>query len=256
MEFTDQLSRKIDVSFPPQRIISLVPSQTELLFDLGLSNRVAGVTKFCIHPAGTVKSKTIIGGTKNFRFDVIDQLKPDLIIGNKEENYIEGISILEQKYPVWMSDISDYESALAMIRGVAAVTGTTERGKKIISTINRAFERLPEFPRKRVLYLIWHPWMAAGTGTFIHSMLSRLGLINVVEGSRYPELSEAAIRQLNPDVVLLSSEPFPFKAHHENSIRQLLPHAKVVHVDGELFSWYGSRMAKAPAYFASLLPVI
>lgn len=251
MEFTDQLLRKIDVPFPPQRIISLVPSQTELLFDLGLGNRIAGVTKFCIHPAEAVRSKTIVGGTKNFRFDVIDRLKPDLIIGNKEENYQQGIAQLE-KHPVWMSDITDFESALAMIAGVAQVTGVPEAGEKLTENILHAFDNMPKFPCRRVLYLIWHPWMAVGTNTFIYNMLSRLGLRNVVETNRYPQLTDEAIRQLNPEVVLLSSEPFPFKPIHEEKIRTLLPDAKILHVDGEMFSWYGSRLLKAPEYFTTL----
>lgn len=252
MEFTDQLLRTIDVPFSPQRIISLVPSQTELLFELGLDDRIVGVTKFCIHPAEAVKSKTIVGGTKNFWFDVIDRLKPDLIIGNKEENYEQGIAQLEKQYPVWMSDITDFESALAMIAGVARVTGVPEGGEKLIENIHQAFKSIYGVSRRRVLYLIWHPWMAVGTNTFIHSMLSRLGLSNVVEINRYPELTDEAIRQLNPEVVLLSSEPFPFKLIHEEKIRTLLPDAEILYVDGEMFSWYGSRLLKAPAYFNTL----
>jgi ABC-type Fe3+-hydroxamate transport system substrate-binding protein len=229
-----------------------VPSHTELLSDLGLGNKIVGVTKFCIHPAEAIGTKTIVGGTKNFRFDVINQLKPDLIIGNKEENYEVGIRQLETKYPVWMSDVSDFESALRMIQGIASITDTSEAGIKLIQSIRLAFEVLPFFPPKRVLYLIWHPWRAVGTGTFIHNMLSRLGFDNVVEQGRYPELTEEEIQQLNPDVVLLSSEPFPFRQVHETQIKSLLPHAKVLQVDGEIFSWYGSRMLKAPDYFRML----
>lgn len=251
--FTDQLSRLVEISFPPKRIISLVPSQTELLYDLGLEEEVVGVTKFCIHPHQWFKEKEKVGGTKNFWLDTIDELNPDLIIGNKEENYKEGIAELSKKYPVWMSDISDVDSALEMIRLVAQITDRAERGNKIITSINDAFEKLPTFKLQRVLYLIWHePWMAAGKGTFIDSMISKLGWINAVEEFRYPVLGEEQLRELNPDIVLLSSEPYPFKESHLTSIQDFFPHASVHLVDGESFSWYGSRMIQAPAYFATL----
>ncbi len=251
--FTDQLSRKVKIGFPPKRIISLVPSQTELLYDLGLEEEVVGITKFCIHPHQWFKEKEKVGGTKNFWFDTIDELNPDLIIGNKEENYEEGIAELNKKYPVWMSDVSDVDSALEMIRLVAQITDRTERGKEIITSINDAFEKLPTFKLQRVLYLIWHePWMTVGKGTFIDSMISKLGWINAVEEFRYPVLGEEQIRKLNPDLVLLSSEPYPFKESHLASIREFLPNASVHLVDGEPFSWYGSRMIQAPAYFATL----
>ena len=97
MNFTDQLNRNIFIPNPPKRIISLVPSQTELLVDLGLEDRIVGVTKFCVHPRDLREKKTIVGGTKNYRFEVIDSLQPDLIIGNKEENDKEGIEILASK---------------------------------------------------------------------------------------------------------------------------------------------------------------
>ena len=116
--FIDHLGKQISISFPPKRIISLVPSQTELLADLGLEDRIVGITKFCIHPEPWQKTKTIVGGTKKFRFDVIDSLKPDLIIGNKEENYQGGIEQLKSQYPVWMSDIVTLKDAFAMIREI------------------------------------------------------------------------------------------------------------------------------------------
>lgn len=250
--YVDQLNRSVQIVSPPQRIISLVPSQTELLFDLGLGDRVVGVTKFCIHPATAIKEKTIVGGTKKFRFDVMDQLKPDLIIGNKEENYREGIAQLEKKYPVWMSDVSDFKSALMMIEGIASVAGVMETGSQLTTSIKKEFKELHRFPARRVLYLIWYPWMAAGTTTFINDMLSRLGLENVITETRYPELTDATIQKLNPEIMLLSSEPFPFNASHEEQLRKLLPQAKIVHIDGEPFSWYGSRMLKAPEYFRTL----
>jgi ABC-type Fe3+-hydroxamate transport system substrate-binding protein len=251
--FIDQLSRTVEVTYPPQKIISLVPSQTELLFYLGLSDRVVGITKFCIHPAEWFASKEKIGGTKNFRFDKIEKISPDLIIGNKEENYQEGISTLEKSYPVWMSDISSLEGALAMMEGIGRLTDKEEESQKLIGEIRTAFNGLKPYPPLKVIYLIWKsPWMAAGKNTFIDSMLTKMGLGNAVSESRYPTITEEILQQLRPDVIMLSSEPFPFKQQQIDQVKQLVPTSKVMLVDGELFSWYGSRMLKAPAYFNSL----
>ncbi len=252
-EFTDQLSRKVSISFPPKRIVSLVPSQTELLFDLGLEKEVVGITKFCIHPQEWFQQKTKIGGTKKFWFDVIDQLQPDLIIGNKEENYQEGIEQLMQQYPVWMSDITDLASAITMIESVAEITDRKEKGVEIVHTIQDAFKQLPKFKPYRVVYVIWsQPWMLAGKGTFIDAMLSHLGMQNLIEETRYPSYSQKEFEQLHPEVVMLSSEPYPFKAEHTDVIQKIFPAAKILLVDGEPFSWYGSRMQRAPSYFATL----
>jgi ABC-type Fe3+-hydroxamate transport system substrate-binding protein len=253
MVIIDHLHREIAILYPPKRIISLVPSQTELLFFLGLSDQVVGVTKFCVHPQEWVKNLPKIGGTKNFRFDVIDQLNPDLIIGNKEENYEAGISVLQTKYPVWISDVSSYEQALQMIEEVGALTDRIDPANSLRKEIETRFERLPKRKPTRVLYLIWHqPWMAAGKGTFIDSMLSKIGLVNVVEEARYPTVSEAQLQQMQPELIYLSSEPYPFKQKHIHELKAVVPNSEVTLVDGELFSWYGSRMLLAPDYFASL----
>jgi ABC-type Fe3+-hydroxamate transport system substrate-binding protein len=250
----DQLGSIIILPSPPKRIISLVPSQTELLYDLGLDVEVVGITKFCIHPNHWQKSKKIIGGTKHFRFDVIDTLSPDFIIGNKEENYQEGIEFLQKKYPVWMSDIVSLQDALNMIRFVGELSGTDNKAAKIIKNIEQAFARIRIKPLRRVLYLIWRePWMAAGDHTFIDTMLNEMGLLNSLKDhSRYPKLSEDDIRSLNPQIVFLSSEPYPFKEKHRAELQHILPLAKIILVDGEMFSWYGSRLIHAPVYFNSL----
>ncbi len=253
MVFIDHLLRKVEVVYPPKRIISLVPSQTELLFFLGLSDRVVGITKFCVHPPEWFTSLPKIGGTKNFRFDVIDQLRPDLIIGNKEENYLAGISVLQAKYPVWMTDVSSYQEALQMIVSVGALTDKEQQAASLRNEIEARFQKLSLKTPRRVLYLIWRqPWMAAGKGTFIDSMLSKIGLVNVLEETRYPTLSEAQLQQLQPELIYLSSEPYPFQQEHIRELQTVVPKAEVTLVDGELFSWYGSRMLLAPDYFASL----
>lgn len=251
--FFDQLGDKITFSFPPQRIVSLVPSQTELLADLTLEKEIVGITKFCVHPSPWPKPVQIIGGTKDFRFDVIDKLSPDLIIGNKEENYLEGIAKLREKYPVWMSDIVSLEDALAMIHSVAEITNRIEEGNVIENKIKKSFVNLARRKSQSVLYLIWKkPWMAAGRQTFIDTMLTSMGLENCVAESRYPKLSEEEIQLLAPQLIFLSSEPYPFKEQHLDELRSICPCSTVMLVDGEMFSWYGSRLIKAPAYFNSL----
>lgn len=254
MELTDQMGRTVSIPANPQRIVSLVPSQTELLFDLGLGDRVVGITKFCIHPQQWYKTKARIGGTKNFNFEVIHQLNPDLIIGNKEENYIEGIDLLAKDYAVWMSDIYNLTDAFAMITAIGSLTQTEAKAQELVNVIKQGFEALnPPMPH-RALYLIWrNPYMAAGRNTFIDAMLPYAGFTNIVEDERYPQLSPEAIQALAPQYILLSSEPYPFKDKHIAELQTLVPDAKIRLVDGELFSWYGSRLHYAPAYFAKLV---
>jgi len=249
----DQLGQLIEFSFPPQRILSLVPSQTELLFDLGLGERVVGITKFCVHPSEWHKSKKRVGGTKNFNLEIIDQLKPDLIIGNKEENEEVGIKKLAEKYPVWMSDITDWSSAMEMIRKVGAIVNEPVKAESLVTQIENRFTGIKPIHSKRTLYFIWRePWMAAGKSTFIDTMLTKIGLVNCLEQQRYPNLSIQEIKNLSPELVLLSSEPYPFREKHFEELQHVLPQAKILLVDGEMFSWYGSRLLKAPDYFANL----
>jgi len=251
--FVDQLGQSIHLSGPPRRIISLVPSQTELLFDLGLDDEVVGITKFCVRPSSWSQKKTNVGGTKDFWFDRIDKLVPDLIIGNKEENDREGIERLKARYPVWMSNIITLEHALNMIQALGAITQKESRANQIIEQIRESFDGVRVKSPQRVLYLIWKgPWMGAGKNTFIHSMLNHMGLLNCLQEERYPELSDVTIQELSPDLVLLSSEPYPFRQKHVGLLQQLVPKAKIALVDGEMFSWYGSRLIQAPVYFNSL----
>lgn len=250
----DQMGNHLELTTSPQRIVSLVPSQTELLFDLGLEKEVAGVTKFCVHPEHWRKTKTIVGGTKNFDLKAIQDIQPDLIIGNKEENYVEGIDSLKQKFPVWMSDITTFQDALDMISSLSKITDRSAKGRELLERIDDAFKDLIPAKGIRALYLMWcKPWMGAAAGTFIHTMMLKAGFVNVLnEAERYPELTEETIIKLNPSLVFLSTEPFPFSDKHEKIIHDILPHADVKIVDGEMFSWYGSRLALAPAYFNSL----
>jgi ABC-type Fe3+-hydroxamate transport system substrate-binding protein len=243
---------EVNIPVPPQRIISLVPSQTELLFDLGVGDKIVGITKFCVHPI-EVKSKTKIGGTKIFHFDAIDELQPDLIIGNKEENYEEGIEQLKQKYPVWMSDVFSLADAYRMMLEIGLLTNTYDKSASLVQQIKNKFAGVVKFEPLRTLYFIWKaPWMAVGKNTFIDSIMRELGLVNVVSETRYPHLTNDEIKQLDPEIIFLSSEPFPFREKHIQELQALLPQSKIVLADGEMFSWYGSRLLRAPDYFQSL----
>ncbi|AMR32940.1 cobalamin-binding protein [Mucilaginibacter sp. PAMC 26640] len=253
--FYDQMKRAVNIPFIPKRIISLVPSQTELLFFLGLDSEIVGLTKFCIHPAGSVSDKAAIGGTKQLNMAAIYQLKPDLIIANKEENEQAQVEELMKNYPVWISDINDIDSALKMIIAIGSITGKEEEAKDLILDIINQFESIIK-PTVliRTAYLIWrNPYMAVGQGTFINSLFDMIGLTNVFSQGRYPQITLAELRAADPQLLLLSSEPYPFSEKHIAEFRILLPNARILLVNGELFSWYGSRLLQAPAYFNMLI---
>jgi ABC-type Fe3+-hydroxamate transport system substrate-binding protein len=252
---TDQMNRMIRLEKIPERIISLVPSQTELLVDLGLEEKLVGITKFCIHPDHIFRNKTRIGGTKKFDFNKIRELKPDLIIGNKEENEKSQIDLLAKEFPVWMSDIFCLEDTFEMFRQIGMMTGSISRAEELVKNIRSGFNSLKcEFQFNRVLYLIWkEPWMAAGKKTFIDEIMSLAGFNNIISESRYPELTSEQIKTMNPEIIFLSSEPYPFKENHIVELNVICPQSKIILVDGELFSWYGSRLLKTPEYLAELI---
>ncbi|HRX94690.1 MAG TPA: helical backbone metal receptor [Chitinophagaceae bacterium] len=255
MLFTDQTGQTIDLPAIPRRIISLVPSQTELLADLGLDKEVTGITKFCVHPKEWFHNKTRIGGTKQLHVEKIKELQPDLIIANKEENVKEQIEELSTHFPVWISDVNDLASAYQVMQQIGAMTNKELKANKIIAEIKHQFQRLttPDY-RLRTAYLIWQkPYMTIGSDTFIHSMLHVAGFNNIfADQQRYPEISMEEIKSVDPEILLLPSEPFPFKEIHASELQKQLPNTKIILVDGELFSWYGSRLLKAPAYFEHL----
>lgn len=252
----DMIGRNLQLAGIPKRIISVVPSQTELLFDLGLRDEVIGITKFCVHPEEWFRNKTRIGGTKKLNIEKIRELQPDLIIANKEENEKSQIDELAKEFPVWISDIQTMADALRMIEEVGRIVGKGLEAGSIIDKIKSSFATLQRATSpKRTAYFIWYdPWMSVGSDTFISHMIDAIGWENVfAERSRYPEISMEVLAAASPELVLLSSEPFPFKEKHIAEIKSILPDADVLLVDGEMFSWYGSRLLQAPAYFSSLL---
>lgn len=251
----DQMGREVRVPVRVFRIVSIVPSQTELLIDLGLKDRVVGITKFCVHPVQLRREKAVVGGTKKVNIDKVRALQPDLIIGNKEENELNDIIALEKEFPVWMSDIYTLEDSYRFMEMIGELLDVDT--KPMIETIQDKFSELNKIAEKSesktAVYLIWdNPTMLAGENTFINDILQRLKIRNICPNPRYPEVDLTKLEE-DPDLILLSSEPYPFKEKHIQKFQAQFPNAKVMLVDGEMFSWYGSRLLKAPKYFTELL---
>jgi len=243
----------------PKRIVSLVPSQTELLYDLGLEESIVGITKFCVHPYHLKSVKTIVGGTKKVNADKIRNLNPDIIIANKEENTLEIVEEMREICPVWVTNIIAIEDNFQMISDFGQLFNKRTEAQKWndkIAFAQRDFQQsIAEKPIKKVTYFIWkNPWMVAGSDNFINEILRMNRFENIYANkTRYPEIELQKMRlEGDPDLVLLSSEPFPFKEEDAFEIGRFTHHAKTVFVDGEMFSWYGSRLAKAFPYFKKL----
>lgn len=253
----------------PKRIVSLVPSQTELLYYLGLEQETVGITKFCIHPSNWFQNKVKVGGTKKIDIEKIKKLQPDLIIANKEENVKEQVEALSASFPVWVTDVNTLQDALQMINHVGILTQREQAAHNLLRDIKNGFSKIsnnkkhPSSPAINsslipTCYLIWKdPYMTIGSDTFINDIMLQAGLKNVfAERKRYPEVSISDIKNTNCELLLLSSEPYPFKQKHLYELQNLLPDVKIVLADGEMFSWYGSRLLKAPDYFIKLLTSI
>lgn len=237
------------------KIISLVPSLTETLIDLGLIHQLKGRTKFCIRPSDDVMSIPIIGGTKNPRIESIIDLSPDLIIANKEENRKEDIEKLQSAgLKVLVTDIYDLRSMIEAMQSIGNATNTTEKADELTHQVNDLYLQVtkPHDPL-RACYLIWNdPMMTIGGDTFISSMLPYAGMTNAFkEYNRYPEVAMTNIIKEDVDIILLSSEPYPFKSHHAEAIQQQTG-IKTILVDGEAFSWYGSTVIKKYEYIQEI----
>ncbi|WP_299107363.1 helical backbone metal receptor [uncultured Tenacibaculum sp.] len=255
----DQIDRVIELTQTPKKIISLVPSQTELLVDLGLEDSIVGVTKFCIHPIHLRKTKTIVGGTKNIKVDRIKELQPDIILCNKEENTKEIVEACEKIAPTHVSDIFTLEDAQELILQYGEIFAKRTDASKIVQKLAFKITDFKNFIQdkeaQKVAYFIWRePWMVAANNTFINHLLELNKYSNIYKNKeRYPEVALKKIRlEGDPDLVFLSSEPYPFKDEHAFEVGRFTHHAKTVFVDGEMFSWYGSRLLKAFDYFKKL----
>ena len=215
-----------------------------------------GITKFCIHPADKLKNRSVVGGTKTLHLDRIRALQPDLIIANKEENERSQIDELQRQYAVHVTDVITFSDALAMIREVGTLVGKSDEAARMAQQIETSLSSLsPLFsPRPSVAYFIWQkPYMVAANHAFIHTMLERAGFCNVfADQTRYPEITSDDLQTAQPDLIFLSSEPYPFTEKHVTEFQKICPSARVLVVDGELFSWYGSRLLRSSDYFRNL----
>lgn len=259
MKFIDQIGNQYIFETTPRRIVSIVPSQTELLYDLGLEDAIVGITKFCVHPIHFKRTKKIVGGTKNVHFEKVKELNPDVIIANKEENTKEIVEELSQICPVIVTDICSIEDNLQMILDFGKLFNRRIEAQKWFDKINFAYQDFKQFakdkPSKKAAYFIWkNPHMVAGKDTFVNALLELNHFENIYkEKGRYPEVELKKIRlEGDPDLVFLSSEPYPFKDQDAFEIGRFTHHAKTIFVDGEMFSWYGTRLLKAFDYFKQI----
>jgi ABC-type Fe3+-hydroxamate transport system substrate-binding protein len=226
------------------RIVCLVPSITELLCDLGLSEQLVGRTGFCIHPWETVKSIPKVGGTKDLKFDRIRELEPTHVIVNVDENRKEDADALAEFIPnVVVTHPLEPRDNLALYRQMGETFGVEDEAEKLCGEFEAAYELATENrgAEQSVLYLIWRdPWMTIAPATYISQTLSLFGWETVPRQTeeRYLRIDIGAC---DVDRVLLSSEPFHFKEHHVREVEGLVPGATVSLIDGEMTSWYGSR---------------
>ena len=254
-------SENIDDIKTYTRIVSLVPSQTELLYDLGLDEEVIGITKFCVHPNVWHKTKTRLGGTKNLKINIIQKLKPDLIIANKEENIREQIEQLAKTFDVFVTNVRNINDALKMIKNVKMITKQASSAVRIAnsiqSTFKKLFEKISSKEKIKTAYVIWrNPYMVAGGDTFISDMMQYCGMQNIYSNmKRYPEINIEDLKD-KCELLLLSSEPYPFKEKHIRELHSQIPFIKIALADGEMFSWYGSRLLKAAKYFETFYKTI
>ncbi len=261
MTLIDQIKNKHTFNETPIRIISLVPSQTELLFDLGLEEFIVGITKFCVHPNHFLKEKTKVGGTKNPNYEKIKALNPDIIICNKEENTKEIIEECSKICTTWTTNIITIEDNFQMIQDFGQLFNHQENAKLLNDKLSFALGDFKTFieekPNKKVAYFIWkNPYMVVGSNNYINEILQLNKFQNSYENNnfesnRYPEIQIETLQNENLDLIFLSSEPFPFQEKDKIEI-QKYSNAKIEIVDGEMFSWHGSRLLLAFEYFKLL----
>lgn len=254
-EVTDHLDRNLQYTYPPKRIISIVPAITDTLYALNLHDNIVGRTRYCIFPKEQVQKAEIVGGTKRVLKEKIESLKPDIIFAEKEENTKEIVEQLETDFPVYVGEVQSVQDVYKLIGDLGDITGKQEKAKDLIETIQQRFNALPSAEGKRVAYVIWkNPYMVVGQNTYINSLLERLGFVNgfaKYEG-RYPVVAKEDLKEAKLDYLFLATEPFPFQEEHIPAFTSFLPNTEVRIIDGEMF-WYGPRMIEAADYFQKFL---
>ena len=257
--FQDHLGRAVEIEYPPRRIVSLCPSLTETLFTLDPVGEIVGRTEYCIHPADRVETAERIGGTKNIDLASVFKLLPDLVIAEQEENRKADVEALAAEVPVFVFDVRNYEQALGAIHDLGSIIGQQDQATQLVTEITARFARLRPRSRYTAAYLVWKdPYLAVGCDTYIHSLLEVCGMQNVCADlpGRYPTITPATLRGLSPNLLLLPSEPYPFDETHIADLVPQMPDTRIILVDGEMFSWYGSRMKPAADYLWRFLAQI
>ena len=257
MKVTDDLGRVIYLIKTPRRVVSLCPSLTETLFDLGLDDLVIGRTDYCVHPEEKLGAVQSVGGPKSVFLPVVESLLPDIILAVKEENdkkTLESLASLYYKCVIF--DINSVEGALKMIEKLGEIFGRRERASAMRTSIGEGFSRVGRAAKNpSFIYMTWSsPYIAAGTGNYINSLLTGFGFNNCLSGSfrRYVRMELNELKRLEPDIIFLPSEPYNYTIADKIKFEKFFPGAKVVLVDGEMFCWYGSRMEKAGGYLKDL----
>lgn len=249
LEITDDLGDRVSLAGTPLRIVSLVPSITETLIDLGVGKRLVGRTSYCVHPREAVESIPKIGATKGVSFEKIDALSPDLIVANKEENRKRHIDRLRERYTVFVTYPRSVEGAVKTVLDLGRLVGAEARGGAIACECDELLERASAAvtgKRLRTACMIWRdPWMAVGSGTYMNDLLDVVGFRNVFEKPRYPETALEDLAAREPDVVILPDEPYAFTEADRNELASALSKRKrrprIILMDGSYLTWFGSR---------------
>jgi len=245
----------------PQRIVSLVPSLTESVASLGGADRLVAVTEWCVHPQDVVKTIPKVRGTKNPYVKKILELKPDLVLANREENRERHVVELRRHVPVFVTYPRSVFDALKTVKDLGVLLEAPERAAEIAEACETLIDGIHESadPYFHTACLIWRdPWMAVGPDTYIHDLLGHFGFVNVYrdEDGRYPETSLQELSERGAEIVLLPSEPYEFQDNHREEVQaavwQRVPGCRVVLVDGSYLTWWGTRTLAALRYLTSL----
>ncbi|MDM1046415.1 ABC transporter substrate-binding protein [Myroides sp. 1354] len=256
----DQLGREHRFEQSPKRIVSLVPSLTETLFDLGLEDELVGITTACMHPYQLRVTKTSIGEPKKVDIEQIQLMQPDVVVASPTENTMEDIERLQAICPVWLVDVRTMDQNFQLIELLGQLFNKRTEARKWMDKISFGQKDLMDFvserPGFKVAYFIGKdPFVVAGEGTFIQELLELNKFENVYADrvELYPEVEIKKIRiQGDPELVFLPSMPYAFQEEDAFEIGRFTHHGKTIFVEGEMFSWYGTRVCKAFDYFKQI----
>lgn len=248
MLIRDVLGREHSLDHP-RRVVSLVPSLTETLFDFGAGDDVAGITDFCIFPPGVDRPR--IGGTKTPKIEAIRALRPDLVYMNVEENLPRHADEIERFAPVFATEPKSVDDVASLIATLAAIHGRVERGAQLAADLSRARDAAAGAAFTFACAIWKKPWMWCGGDTYVSDLITCAGGRNVVgDRLRYPAADLAEVTALRPEVIFLPDEPYLFTADDAREIEG----AKVIGpFAGHLFTWHGTRTIRGLEFLRTAL---